>query len=102
MTSSVAPVSTGQFPKEFRLIQPVLKSFMPVYEYDWDFVGELTLEAVVGFDVNFAPVKAAAALQLLELLFHDFAKVASLAGIHDHFAEQRHGRKSSKPDGVFP
>src|SRR4029077_16081276 len=67
-----------------------------------DFVGELALEAVVGFDVHFAPAEAAAALQLGELFLHDFAKMASLAGIHDHFAEQGHGRKSSKADTDFP
>src|ERR1700738_1001054 len=76
------PISTGQFLQEFLLVQPVLKGLAPVYEDDRNFIGELALEAIVGLDVNFAPVKASAALQLLELFFHDFAKVASLAGIH--------------------
>ena len=95
-------VSTSQFLQKFLLVQPVFEGLAPVYKHYGDFVGELALEAVVGFDVNFAPAEAAAAFQLLELLFHDLAKVASLAGIDDHFAEQGHGRKSSKPDGVFP
>jgi hypothetical protein len=94
--------STRQFLKEFLLVQPVLKCLPTVDEHYWDFVGELAPEAVVGFYVHFAPVKAATTLQLLELLFHDLAKMASLAGIYDHLAEQGHGRKSSKPNEVFP
>ena len=94
-------VLTSQFLEELLLVEPVFEGLAPVYKHYWDFVGELALEAIVGFDVNFAPAEAAAAFQLLELLFHNFAKMASLTGIHDDFAEQGHGRKSSKPDGVF-
>ena len=53
--------STSQFLQEFLLVQPVFERLAPVYEHDWDFVGELALEAVVGFDVYFAPLKAASA-----------------------------------------
>lgn len=67
----------GQLLQEFLLIEAVLKSFASVDEYDGNFVGKLTAQHFVGFDVNFTPAEAPSALQFRELLFHDFAEMAS-------------------------
>lgn len=80
--------SAGEFFEEFLLIQPILEGLTPVDEDYRDFVGELATQAVVGFDVNFTPPEAASALQFRKLLLHNFAKVASLAGIHNDLAKQ--------------
>ncbi len=96
------PDSASQFPKKFLLIQPVLEGFAAIDEDDGDFVGELAAQAVVGFNINFMPMEAAAALEFGEFLLHDFAKVASLAGIHYDLTKQRHARESSKVAPAFP
>jgi hypothetical protein len=79
--------SACQFLKKFLLVQPILEGFAAIDEDYGDFVGELAAETVVGFNINFAPTEATAALQFGEFLFHDFAKMASLAGIHDDLAK---------------
>ena len=84
------------------LIHPVFEGFSPVDEDDGNFVRELAPEQIVGFNVNFAPAKATPALELCKLLLHDFTKVTSLAGIHDHFAEDGHRGESSKTNTGFP
>src|SRR3954453_21579519 len=87
----------GQFLQEFLFVQPVFESLSAVDKNNGDLVRELALQLVVGFDIHFTPMKAAPALQLRELLFYDFAKVASLPGVHNDFAQNRHRAESSKP-----
>jgi hypothetical protein len=70
------------------LIQPVLKSLAAVDENNRNFVGELALELIVGFNVNFPPTEATAALKLRELLFDNLAKVTPFAGVHNNLAEK--------------
>jgi hypothetical protein len=84
------------------LVHPIFEGFSPVDKDDWNFVRELAPEQIVGFDVNFTPAKATPALELGKLFLHDFAKVTSLAGIHDHFAQDGHRAESSKPAQGFP
>ena len=93
---------TGQFLQEFLFIQPVFEGLSAVDENYGNLVSELALELVVGFDVNFPPAKATPALQLRKLFFHDFAKVTSLPGIHNNFAQDGHRAESSKPENSFP
>jgi hypothetical protein len=93
---------TGQLLQEFLFIQPVFEGLSAVDENHRDLVSELALELVVGFNVNFSPAKAAAPLQLREFFLDDFAKVASLPGIHNNFAQEGHRAESSKPENSFP
>jgi hypothetical protein len=78
----------GEFAQEFLLVHAVLEGLPAVDEDYGDFVGELTAEAVIVLDINFAPAKTAPALELRELLLHDLAKVTAPSGIHNHFAKQ--------------
>lgn len=81
-----------QFLEEFLLVQPVLEGLTSVDKYDRHLIGELAAQKIVGFNIDFPPAETAPALQLRELLLDDFAKVTSLAGIHDHFADEGHSR----------
>ena len=93
---------TGQLLQEFLFIQPVFEGLAAIDENYRDLVSELALEFAVGFNVNFSPAKAAAPLQLRELFLDDLAKVASLPGIHNNFAQDGHRAESSKPENSFP
>lgn len=79
-----------EFAQEFALVHAVFEGLAAVDEDDGNFIGELAAEVFVGVDVNFAPLKASAALQLDERLFDDLAQVAALAGIHYDVASGRH------------
>jgi hypothetical protein len=68
----------GQLLQEFLLVQPVLERLPAINENHRDFVRKLAAEQIIGFHVNFAPLKAASALQFREFFLHDFAQVASL------------------------
>jgi hypothetical protein len=83
----IGKILAGQFFQEFLLVHPVLESLAPINENYRNFVGKLAPQSVVGFHVNFAPVKTTSALQLREFLFHDLAQVTPLAGIDNHFAK---------------
>jgi len=85
-----------QLLEEFLLIQAVLEGFAPVDKNHRNFVREFALQQIIGFNVDFTPTEAAPAFEFRELLFHDLAQMASLAGIHDDFAKKRHRRESSK------
>jgi hypothetical protein len=93
---------TGLFLQKFLFIQPVFEGLSAVDENYRNLVSELALELVVGFNVNFSPAKAAAPLQLREHFLDDLAKVASLPGIHNNFAQDGHRAESSKPENSFP
>ena len=80
----------GQLPHKLLLIHPVLESFSPVDEDNWNFVAELPAEVQVHVDINLAPGKAAAAREFRKALFHDFTQVASFPGINDDTAEIWH------------
>jgi hypothetical protein len=70
---------TGQLLQKLLFIQAIFERLPAVDENYGDLIRKLPFELVVGFDVNLAPAKASPALQLRELLLHDFAKVASLS-----------------------
>ena len=91
-----------QLLQELLLVHPIFEGFSPVYKDDGDSVSELALELIVGFNVNLTPAKATPAFELGKLFLHDFAKVTSHAGIHDHFAQDGHRAESSKPAVGFP
>lgn len=84
----------SQLAQEFVFIHTVLKGFATVDEDNRNFVGKLTAKTVICIYINFAPMKATAALELSEFLLHDLAKVASAAGIHNDVTRRRHGTKS--------
>jgi hypothetical protein len=84
------------------LVQPIFEGFSPVDKDDGDLIRKLAPELIVGFYVNFTPAKATPAFELCKLFLHNFAKVTSLARIHDHFAEDGHRAESSKPAVGFP
>src|ERR1700756_3401024 len=65
----------GQLAQEFLLVHAVLESFPAIDEDDRHFVVELAAEFMVGIDVNFLPGKSAAAGELGETLFYNFAEV---------------------------
>ena len=88
--------SAGEFAEEVGLVHPVLEGFAAVDEDDGDLVGELAAELFVGVHVDVLPVEAAAAMQFGERLFHDFAEVASFAGVDHDLAELGHGGECSK------
>jgi NAD(P)-dependent dehydrogenase (short-subunit alcohol dehydrogenase family) len=73
------------------LVHAVLESFATVDENHGDFVGELAAELVVGVNVDFLPVEAAAAMEFGKGLLDDLAEVAAFAGVHHDLAGLRHG-----------
>src|SRR5271157_2085588 len=86
--------STSQFAEEFLLVHAVLEGFAAVDEDDGNFVVVEVAECGVGINVHLAPGEAAVFVELDEGLLDDLAKVASPAGIHDHFARLGHGKGS--------
>ena len=72
-------------------VHAVFEGFTAVDEDYGDFVGELAAELVVGIDVDFLPVEAAAAMQFGEGFFDDLAKVAAFAGVYHDLAGLGHG-----------
>jgi len=84
---------TGELSEKLLLVQAVLERLSPVDEHDWNFVGELAPELIVGLNINLAPAKPSPAFQLDELFFDDLAQVTSLAGINHDFAEEGHPRR---------
>ncbi len=86
----------GEFLQEFLLVKPIFKGLSAVDKHHRDLVGELALKLVISFNVDLAPAKPAAPLELGKLLLHDLTKVATLARVHDNFAKQRHRAESSK------
>jgi hypothetical protein len=69
----------GEAAKEFLFVHPVLEGFVPVDEYDWHLVVELPAQLIVGIDVDLAPMKAAAPVQLDQTLLYHLTKMATLA-----------------------
>ena len=99
-----------EFAQEFLLVHAVFEGFAAVDEYDGNLVGELASEIVIGVDINLAPFKTAAALELGQAFFHDLAQMAAPArvdhdltglgdGLGTHMQELR---ESSKPEMQFP
>src|SRR5262249_24178317 len=77
---------TCQLFQELLLVHAVFERLAAINENDWDLVGELTTQEVVSLDVNFAPTEPSPALKLYQFFFHDFAQVATFAGVHNDFA----------------
>ncbi|HWY56338.1 MAG TPA: hypothetical protein VNZ03_17870 [Terriglobales bacterium] len=82
----------GQFAEEVGFVHVVLEGFATINENNGDFVGELAAELVVAVHVYVLPGEAAAAVQLGESFFDDFAEVASFARVDDDLAEVGHRR----------
>jgi len=82
---------SGELAEEFLLGHAVFESFAAVDEDHGNFVGELAAEIVVGVDINFLPIEAAAAVELGHRFFDDFTKVAALARINNDLPQIRHG-----------
>ena len=89
--------------EKFLLVHAVLKRLAAVDENDRDFIIELAPELGVRVDIDFTPGKAAAARKFGKALFHHFAKVASLARVHDYIAQLWHaGKILARGNGNFP
>jgi NAD(P)-dependent dehydrogenase (short-subunit alcohol dehydrogenase family) len=88
--------SVGEFAEEVGFVHAVLEGFAAVDEDYGDFVGELAAELFVAVDVYVLPGEAAAAVQLGEGLFDDFAKMTSFAGVDHDLAQFGHRREFSK------
>lgn len=97
-----AKVLAGQFSQKFLLVKPVFECLAPIDKNDRNFVCEPAAEAVIGFNIHFAPAKASSALKLAQLLLYDLAKVATFPGVNDHFAQKGHRRECSKFSIYFP
>jgi len=68
----------------------VLEGLVAVNEDHGHFVGEAAAQFVVRIHVNFAPGKAAAAVQFGKGFFHNFAQVTAFAGVNDDLARLFH------------
>jgi hypothetical protein len=65
-------------------VHVIFEGFATVDEDNGDFVGELASELVVGVDVDFLQIEAAATMEFGQSLLHNFAQVAAFAGVnHD-------------------
>ena len=84
----IGKILARQFFQEFLLVHPVLEGLATINEDYRNFIGELTPQSVVGFHVNFTPVKTTSALQFRELFLHDFAEMTPFAGVHNHLAKE--------------
>src|SRR5216110_3428671 len=84
----IGKILARQFFQEFPLVHPVLEGLTPINKHDRNFVVKLASQSVISFDINFAPVEPASALQLREFFFHYLAQVTHLAGIDNHFAKE--------------
>src|SRR5215469_3835134 len=93
---------TGKLAEKLALVHAVLKGFAAVNEHYGYFVGKLAAQLVVAVDVNFLPVKAAAAFELYQSLLDDLAEVAALARVDDHFSQRQHQPECSKDGRMFP
>jgi hypothetical protein len=91
----------GEFAEELAFVHAVFEGFAAVNEYNRDFVGKLAAKLFVGVNINFPPVKQAAALQLDQAFFDDLAKMATLAGIDEDLAGDVHERESSSFGAIF-
>ena len=100
--SSVTDRSAGQFAEEVGFVHAVLEGFAAVDEDYGDFVGELAAELIVAVYVDVLPVEAAAAREFGEVFFHDFAQVASFAGVEHDVAKGGHRGEFSNCDGFVP
>ena len=81
-----------QLAKEFLLVHAVLEGFATIDEDDRDFIVELAAQFVIGVHVDFAPGEAATAGKLHKAFFHNFAEMATFAGIDDDAAWLWHAR----------
>jgi hypothetical protein len=70
----------------------VLEGLSSIDEDDRNLVVKLAAEFCVGVDVDFVPGESAAAGELGEALFDDFAEMTSFAGIHHNVARLWHAR----------
>ena len=86
----------GQFAEEFPLVHPIFEGFTAVYENNGDLISELASQRVVGVDVDFTPTEAAPALELRQLLFDNFTKVASFAGVHNDLSRIEAGLRAHR------
>jgi hypothetical protein len=77
----------GELAEELLLVHAVFEGFAAVNKDDRDFVIKLPPELGVSVDVDLAPGEAAAARELSQALFDEFAEVASFAGIDDDLAK---------------
>src|SRR5580765_8159598 len=91
-SGGIGAALTGQLAQEVVLVHAIFESFAAINEDDGDFITELAAQAVVGVHVHFAPGEAATAMELGESFLDDFAEMAALAGIDDHFGRLRHER----------
>src|SRR5215472_16672246 len=85
----------GKLAQELALVHTVLERFAAIDEHDRHFVGELSAQLVVGVDIDFLPAKQAAAFQLDETFFDNFAKMTAFASVNQHLAGVGHGRSVS-------
>ncbi|HZQ20008.1 MAG TPA: hypothetical protein VFA90_14925 [Terriglobales bacterium] len=81
-------VLAGELLQKLLLVEPIFKSFATVDEDDRDFVSELALELIIGFNVDLSPAETTPALQFRELLFDYLAEVTPFAGIYDYLAQK--------------
>jgi hypothetical protein len=91
----------SEFAEELAFVHAVFEGFAAVNEYNRDFVGKLPAKLFVGVNINFPPVKQAAALQLDQAFFNDLAKMATLAGVDEDLAGDVHERECSSFGAIF-
>jgi hypothetical protein len=92
----------GEFAEEFPLVHAVLEGFAAVDKDDGDFIVKLAADFVIGINVDFTPGEAAMAGKLDQAFLHDFAEMASLAGVNHDLAGVWHGRDFSVSALQFP
>jgi hypothetical protein len=89
-TQSRERILAYELAQKLLLIHVILEGLAAINEDYWNLVIVLAAKVGVGVNVNLAPGKTAAAGKLGEALFHDFAKMTSLARINDNVSRLRH------------
>jgi len=85
------PLVTGELAEKFLLVHPVLEGLAPVDEDDGNLVIVEAAKLGIAVDIDLAPIKPAALVQLAQAFFDDLAEMTSSAGIHHNLARLRHG-----------
>ena len=92
----------GELAKELAFVHTVLEGFSAIDEDDRNFIVELATNLVIGINVDFTPGETAVTGELRQAFLHDFAEMASLAGVNHDLAGVWHGRDFSVSAVQFP
>lgn len=80
----------GESANKILFCHVIFKCLASINKEHRHFVAEFAAEIGVGVHINFAPGEAASAMDFNNTFLHNLTKVASFAGVNDHFSYRRH------------